>query len=332
MKKNLIVNISQQNHVCVTCDVWSSMAQAYLGMTLHYIDDNLKRHSFVIAFRELLGKQTNDVLAREIMNIFDDFQIDVKKVTNVVTDGGSAFCKAFKVFGKGSDPLVESAELIDEENPENLIPFIQYEDGEQFFSNVLQLQEEDADIFDDDDAENISNLTDALPDDYFNSEPANETLSSEASMVASEKPVLPGQRRCSSHQLNLVEADFVKELSGRAKSAYLSTFNKLQTIWVFPRRSACAKAIGKEILGKALIIPVVTRWNSKFDAVKRIYDLRERINDYIKRVKESIKAASILQELNKEDWAVIVAYIKVMEPIAISLDRLQNEKTCGQGN
>lgn len=55
--------------------------------------------------------------------------------------------------------------------------------------------------------------------------------------------VLPGQRRCISHQLNLVPNYFEKELSGRAKTAFISVMGKLQTIWVFPRRSSYAKKI-----------------------------------------------------------------------------------------
>lgn len=40
MKKKLIDLLIRQDYICVTCDVWSSHAQAFLGMTVHFIDEN----------------------------------------------------------------------------------------------------------------------------------------------------------------------------------------------------------------------------------------------------------------------------------------------------
>lgn len=331
MKGEIIKIIEKQNFICTTADVWSSRAQAYLGMTGHYIDDDLKRRSFVLGFRELLGKQTNEVLAVEIAKVFDDYKIPVDKVTHIVTDGGSAFCKAFKVFGKGSDPLVDNIEHAEEDNDENILRFIQFEDGEPFFSNVLQLQAATDDseatntFIEDDDNEFDGSNPDQDLDDYF----ASDTESSSNTLHSNTK--LPKQRRCVSHQANLVENDFIKELPSRAATAYMTTFNKLRAIWIFPRRSSYAKAIMKRVLGQALLIPCETRWNSKYDAVRRIFDLKPKINEYIRELKKSITTASILVELSKEDWIVINAYLNVMEPVAKALDQMQNEKSYGQG-
>lgn len=49
MKKKLTVLISKQDYICVTCDVWSSQAQSYLGMTVHFYNDELELQSFVLA-------------------------------------------------------------------------------------------------------------------------------------------------------------------------------------------------------------------------------------------------------------------------------------------
>lgn len=140
---------------------------------------------------------------------------------------------------------------------------------------------------------------------------------------AASNIVSPGQRRCMSHQLNLVPSYFEKELSGRAKTAFISVMGKLQTIWVFPRRSSYAKKIAKEVLGCSLKLPCETRRNSKFDAIKHVYDLESKINPYIHELKDTIIGAAHLPKLSNDDWTVIVSYLKVMDPIGISLDKLQ---------
>lgn len=87
--------LDAQTNICLTADVWSSRAQAYLGITVHFITETFERKSFLLAFRQLKGRQTHDVLAAEICKILRDFGIENEKITNIVTDGCSAFCKAF---------------------------------------------------------------------------------------------------------------------------------------------------------------------------------------------------------------------------------------------
>lgn len=152
MKTNLIKKIQTQKYVCMTCDVWSSRACSFLGITVHFIEE-YKRKSFVLAFRQLKYKQTYYELATAIDSISTEFQIPREIITNLVTDGGSAFCKAFRVYGKSHDTLVES-NITDEAGVEDPVhvepsdtnerhiilenmPYMQQEDGEILFSNIL---------------------------------------------------------------------------------------------------------------------------------------------------------------------------------------------------
>lgn len=258
MKSKLVNALGKQKYICVTCDVWSSHAQSYLGMTVHYLNENFERESFVLAFRQLKEKQTNDVLASEIIKVFDEFGIAVEKVRHIVTDGGSSFCKAFKVYGSGSDVLVEnnythSNENEDEDKDEDdinngndqqenmgvdawdAVPFIHYDDGEYFFSNLINFnndgEQHDIDV----QLDEVNILEDRVYennleiDDYFNIAENNDERFKEIA-----KPKLPSHRRCLSHLLNLVGTDFEKGITGRAQTALYSTFGKLQTIWVLP--------------------------------------------------------------------------------------------------
>lgn len=256
-KMKLTQLLKKQKYICVTCDVWSSHAQAFLGMTVHFYNDQFHLESYVLAFRQLKEQQTHLVMASEIFKVFKEYGIVVEKVTNIVTDGGSAFGKAFKVYGKGNDPLVEKSnqiniddvdavtnEIEEEVTTEN-IPFMQHEDGELFFSNIFQLDDEADDglpsDLDDDSNEESDESEHESEEDLFN-EIRNARDSTNNAPVQ-----LPKQRRCLSHLLNLIAKDFVKALSGRAKTAYVKTFSKLQTIWVLPRKSPQAKTICKKV-------------------------------------------------------------------------------------
>lgn len=335
MKTNLIKIIAKQQHICMTCDIWSSRAQAFMGMTLHFLTSNFSRVSCVLAFRDMPGRQTNKEITDLILQVFKEFDIPIDKVTHIVTDGGSAFCKAFKLYGKSVDTLVEASQNIDDMCE---APFIQYEDGECFFSNIINFENEsNADLEFDNSYEyqdniddlNLSNET-ALIDEveYDENDENREHTNQTENNVA---PKLPPHRRCLSHISNLVGPDFEKELSGRAKSILKNTLEKLQAIWVFPRKSSYAKTLSKQVLGGCLIIPCETRWNSKYDAVNRILSLQSKINEYVTALKTHIPSAQHLQTLEKEDWTIISMYVKVMSPVAAALDILQGEKDCSQG-
>lgn len=273
-------------------------------------------------------------MAREIANVLSEYGIIVDKITHIVTDGGSAFCKAFKVYGKGSDNLVEDNEIDVIEGEEDII-FMRSEDGEPFYSNMIQLdQNDDIDIpgLETDVNDEIELNQNEIENDIELNEFLDEEGQQNIETVNSIK--LPPHRRCLSHLLNLIAGDFEKEISesqSRSKLALYTTLNKLQKIWVLPRKSSYAKTIAKETLGCVLKQPCETRWNSKFDAMKRVYDLRPKINEYNDELKQKIQSAKNLQNMAVEDWSVMAAYLKVMEPVARALDTLQSDRDGNQG-
>lgn len=343
-KSKIKMLIAAQEYICTTADVWSSAATSFFGMTLHFIDSNFVRQSMLLAFRQMKHKQTYIEITNMIRNIFADFEISSKKVTHIVTDGGSSFGKAFKTYGSGADPLVEKkASNSNESESSNSdsdsdIPFIQYDDGEQFYSNIINLNENNYDSNDDrNESLDAENENESNSFEFSDSENEMEEEVAEQSIgnleeMNGEFEELPDQRRCLSHGLNLVGNDFEKDLGGRAKSCMMNTMNKLQSLWVFPRKSSQAKTFCREILLCLLIIPCLTRWNSKYDDVAKIVSVGPaKMEKYISALKRNVKSASHLMHLDKEDWKAINVYVKVMKPVAIALDRLQGEKDCSQG-
>lgn len=351
MKTNLIALLHQQEYLCLTCDVWSSRACSYMGMTVHFISKNYDRRSYVLAFRQLKYKQTYYELACMIDDIILEYQIPKEKLTNVVTDGGSAFCKAFRIFGKRHDTLVETNVTIDTEieaenqtNSEAVdrgsimlqdLPFMQNSDGELFFSNIITLEQENLNSMPSDTQLDESVLSDSEQNDEDEVNFFRDMRENDTSQANSQNRVinLPPQRRCLSHLLNLISSDFEKALLSFARSALIASVNKLHSLWIFTHRSSHAKTICLEVLGRSLSVPCETRWNSKYDAIELACDdkIKPNINILIQRLKISLNGASHLQLVSSNDWAVLTEYLNVMKPIARSLDRLQSEKNGAQG-
>lgn len=201
MKNKLIVTLKSVKYVCVTCDVWSSRSQSYLGATIHYLSESYERMSYVLAFRPITGKQSYEILAKMLSNIFNEFEIPIDKITHVVTDGGSAFCKAFRVFGKRDDETEEEIYETIDSDPEdeelNLeLPFIRH--GNDFFmSNEI----------------NFNRSLHAVEfDPLFEEDRDSDESCSNNDISKAESVLLPKQRRCFSHLLNLTPGDFEKEL------------------------------------------------------------------------------------------------------------------------
>lgn len=346
IKESLIEKISKQKHVCITCDIWSSRAQSYICMTLHFINTEFIRESYVLALRQMHKSQTYKEITCLIRQVLREYKINPKKVTHIVTDGGSAFCKAFKIFGRGVDllvtPATDNSVGLDDDNDDDVddMPFIQSEAGDEFFSNIIDLNGDQnfemnqLDEFQDnlDEFSNEEGYNEIDNYENGNCEIIEPNNASNNDADEYETEALPAQRRCLSHLLNLIGSDFEEMLTGRPKEAFVHALSKLQAVWMFPRKSSKAKSICKEVLGSLLRIPCITRWNSKFDAVEKVFSFGiEKINAYIEKLKVNLKNSEHLNKLEKEDWIMLGIYIKVMKPIAVSLDRLQGEKDCGQG-
>ncbi|XP_055314626.1 uncharacterized protein LOC129575176 [Sitodiplosis mosellana] len=346
MKTGLKELLAQQLYLCITCDVWSSRGQSYLGVTVHFLDESLEsnnhRQSHVLAFKRLFGRQTYIQLAQKLDEIFEDYNIDIEKVTNIVTDGGSAFCKMFRKFG--TDPDAEISEDYDED------------DGDcDDDSDDLHRNEPDGDGTNSETQNpNIISLGDTVymrnetgelfASDILDFDSQNQTPTSSEGYFGGNSPqlqiTLPPQRRCFSHMLNLVSNSFDELLPPLAKEAMNAVYEKLRSLWNKTHRSSHSKSICKQILGCVLRTPCETRWNSKFDAIAQIHDINKletvqpegtKVNVLISQLRKEVKSAALLQNLTSTDIVVIAEYVKVMGPVARALDVLQGEHNCSQG-
>ncbi len=83
-------------------------------MTVHWIDSiSFKREKAALACKRVRGRHTYDVIASEIEQVHSAFGLS-HKVTACVTDNGSNFVKAFRMFESHPDDGSDSDEPSDE--------------------------------------------------------------------------------------------------------------------------------------------------------------------------------------------------------------------------
>jgi hypothetical protein len=75
----------------------------------------------------------------------------------------------------------------------------------------------------------------------------------------------------------------------------------------------------KDILSKTIPKPNSTRWNSEYDSFKCIYEMRDKVNVLMERLK--------LPRLVDLELDFLAEWLEVMGPVATALDKLQGENT-----
>ena len=132
-----------------------------------------------------------------------------------------------------------------------------------------------------------------------------------------------------SHTLNLVAStDVLREIqqnNSQLRFQFRKTMGKAQALWNAQGRSTQAADMIKTEIGRKLIVPNVTRWNSTYDSVNLLCELfddgkRQAVNKVMLNLKKP------LEPFNADDVTFLKEYAKVMAPIAKSLDKLQGEE------
>ena len=290
--------IEKQSFVCVTADIWSANNKSYLGMTCHFINEiNYNRYSYILACRRIKGNHTYLNIAKVINEIIQDFKIENDKITHVVTDNASNFGKAFRTFSK---------------------QYIVTDDTHISDSNYLGLISSD-------DSDSDDNIT-ISSDDDVNSSNLEFDVVDLSSLILNYKETitntisLPSHIKCSAHTLNLIASvDTAKIVDQAYNSISKSTFKKLSSFWNLLSRSTVVSDKVFDLCSCKFPVPNLTRWNSMYDAVHKVVKNKQNLVLVFNELK--------MKKMKKNEWSFLEEYCKVMGPLAISLDKLQGEKS-----
>jgi len=282
--------IAKQNFICTTADIWSCNNKSYLGMTCHFIDEHTYvRYSYVLGCRRIKGSHTFFNITEKMNEITHTYNIQNSKISHTVTDNASNFGKAFRTYSLKSIGVEFSNT-----------------DNDNWFGDESN------------DGVEIDNFSTDFDTIDFS------TLLLNSEDMESDDICLPDHITCSAHTLSLIATVDVDKITDRSyKITFKNVFNKLSGFWNLLSRSTVASDKVYDICNCKFPVPIITRWNSLFDAVKKIIAHKETLKSSFTELK--------LPQLTKKDWVFLEEYCSVMEPLAIALDKLQAEKSCFLG-
>ena len=282
-------DMKAQHHVCTTADIWSTKARSYMGVTAHWIDvTNLERCSVALACRRFRGSHTYNRIAEVLDEIHNDFALTHEKIVATISDNGANFVKAFREFNIKMIHNTEANEE-DDDDPDDALNFITIGDDE-------------------------NTAADGLQDSPVNVESAEQ-----------HTIVLPNHLRCGSHTLSLVATTDAKNAlmnSAAFKRLNNSTMAKCSALWNASGRPQAAEEIDN-ICHRQLSSPCPTRWNSLFDCITVLLELRETLAQLMPTL-----GLPLFKEIELE---FLAEYHETLKPIAVCLDRLQGQKSCYYG-
>lgn len=314
-------HMQRVQYLCLTADGWSNKGRSYLGMTVHFFDQHLNKHSFLLAFRRMYGRHTFELLKDLLLSVIKDFRIDSSKIRHIVTDGASNFEKAFKVYGTT--------------NVESIDPQIEQQMEPQMEDMGGQFDEIEGDV------NNFDELCEPETDSIY-TPPDTEYLSFEFNDDDDDDiERLPEQLKCYSHSLNRTGVDFDKALKKKGKRGYEileSGYNKLKKFWALSSKSSVAHEIIERVCKRSFPRPIITRWNYRSDSIEaaenhklKINEAIDEINNEAKRNAPNGKKGKKLEKLSSIEWKVLKDYVTCMRPVALGLDILQGDKRSSQG-
>lgn len=262
--ENLIKLFSLVDDLGSTLDFWSKGGKSYMGVNVHFIDDDLEIHSFTIALERFGGTHDYLSVAIRLNALYKKFVI-IRKVGAITTDQGSELVACFKHCG--DDYVSYNAWCERDENTFWPHGGDQIENEDFADSEIVPIN-----LLPENDEISESQLNDFLA---AMEKAGNEDEDFQVQMVdlqcVDENPIeeLPIRIKCGAHSLNsLCKTDAHHSLitSQTYRRTYVTVFHKLNQLW----KKILLKHGGETIrkyLGKNLIRPHKIRWSSIYDSV-----------------------------------------------------------------
>jgi hypothetical protein len=258
LKDRFVEILSNVNKICITVDIWTDRRlRSFIGVTGHFIDSFWKLQSILLQFNVITGEKTGERIASEYLKLIHEYKLE-GKILRATTDSGSNVKKAYTqdIFSKKVGSTLTDNLLCDTYN-----------------SDVREDNEDSFRLFMDDEEDNESNeaedkiiekQVDAIIDNLCKT--VNICDGSQISRLA-----------CFAHSIQLVIKDglegnnSVKQFMGKI----------LRVTSASHKSSHLAEGLRKSF-GLVIPTPVITRWNTHFKCVKRIFSFdRNKFNDLL---------------------------------------------------
>lgn len=86
--------IEKTDCLCATTDCWTSVQNfSYLGVTVHFLNEEMKLISYTLAVKNIIGSHSSNSLKNKLLEVFQEWNISTK-VEMISTDNGANICRA----------------------------------------------------------------------------------------------------------------------------------------------------------------------------------------------------------------------------------------------
>ncbi|KAG0723926.1 hypothetical protein GWK47_041696 [Chionoecetes opilio] len=221
-KSDLFSMLYDTSYVATTADSWTVHNRAFIGMTCHWIGQDLRRQHGTLACKEIKEKQTNVVLAQAIFDVHHEFGLG-NKVVATTTDNGANYVAAFKYFCNARTRNKQT-------NNDGKTLATHFGVGNM---PVEEEEEQDPEV--------------------VVGQPAN--LHAQLEEVAPAVVKLPKHYRCGAHTLNLIataDVQSVAEWNQGLRAPFTKAAAKAQGTWNLQNRSSVVANSIKEKTGRKL--------------------------------------------------------------------------------
>lgn len=277
------------DYFCATADIWSTKHKSYMGVTVHWVDsDTLARKSNVLCCRLFESPHTGDRIAEMLNSVYTEFDIE-HKILVTVTDNASNFVRAFNKFGISMETF---ASLVAAQRRTE----VPNSNGD-FCNENCDDSIEDDDMPEEEEEEVGELIFSDLEDKLLEDKPRTIFVAAHIRFVCWHL------RTRKMHLMTYA-------------TRYKDVFDKVNALYKKSNRPKSSEII-KRILGKALILPAATRWNSLFDSIEHILSF-----DLV--TLNTLMLALGLPQFTQENYDFLKEYLKVMEGVAHAVDNLQS--------
>lgn len=285
-KEKLKSLINHIPYVCTTTDIWSGKTRSFLGVTIHWIDNNCNRKSATLACRRFPNKHSAENIAELLSKINTEYNIDYNKICATITDNASNFVKAFKEYSIQNYCI---------ENSEDDSVNVDIEISNDIFSCTES--DEDTEM----------------------TQQSHILMTSINTIEAIRLPYLPKHLRCCAHILNLIaSADLLKAINAsNLLHMHKKIMSKCNILWKATTRPKSAE-IMQQLLGLTLPRPGDTRWNSLYVALQKIVDIKLKCPLLF----QALQNRTMILD---DEFKYIEEHLKCTKPVADALD-MQGEK------
>lgn len=272
--------------ISVKMDSVTRLTRGFIGINIQFCQSgNFALRTLTV--KELKESHTAEYIRKVVKECLKKFSISLDQIYSVTTDNGANFLKAVQLFQSDTDPTLGLPLEWEEVDPDLEI---RESDWEPDWSDTNIQTTENAESYDDLHA-------------TFNTALINMS------------PVLKGLR-CAAHSLQLAVHDFLKL---KSPTKVIAASRKL----VAKLRTPNLRYV---LEGKQLKPPppdVLTRWNSTFDMISSLLNLKDCCQE--------LKTNGILKNvaITENAWKELEGLVKILEPAKIATVALQRESITG---